>query len=80
MSYLYFAGGLLVVLAAFFFVGVWQRILYEEFLFAGAGSMIVFVGMLMPLVKMPHSFYSLIIYVIRMVPLLLIAQVALFRR
>ncbi len=80
VSYLYFAGGLLVVLAAFFFVGVWQRVLYEEFLFAGPGGVIVFVGMLMPLVKMPHSFYALIIYVIRMVPLLLIAQFALFRR
>ncbi len=80
VGYLYFAGGVLVVLAAFFLVGVWQRLLYEEFLFAGSGSLIIFVGMLMPLVKMPHSFYALIVYVIRMVPLLLIAQFALFRK
>ncbi len=80
VSYLYFAGGLLVVLAAFFFVGVWQRVLHEEFLFAGSGGLIIFVGMLMPLVKMPHSFYALIIYIIRMAPLLILAQFALFRR
>ncbi len=80
VGYLYFAGGMLAVLAAFFFVGAWQRILYDELLFAGAGSLIIFVGMLMPLVKMPHSFYALIVYAIRMVPLLLVAQFALFRR
>ncbi len=80
VGYLYFAGGSLVVLAAFFCVGAWQRILYEAFLFAGAGGLLIFVGMLMPLVRMPNFFYALIIYIIRMVPLLLIAQVALFRR
>ncbi len=80
VSYLYFAGGLLVVLVAFYFVGVWQRVLYEEFLFAGSGGLIIFIGMLMPLVKMPHSFYALVIYVIRMLPLLIVAQFALFRK
>ncbi|QDG51681.1 hypothetical protein FIV42_13250 [Persicimonas caeni] len=80
VGYLYIAGGALAVLLGFLVLGLTQRVLLEGFLFAGAGGVIVFLGLLDNMVRIDNAFYAVFVEMIRYVPLLFVAQLLLFRR
>lgn len=78
--YLYFAGGAVAVFMGFFAVGVLQRVWWERFSRVGSGGAVVFFGMLIWLVNIDSSFDITFIELVRMFPLLLVAQYGLFKR
>lgn len=80
-TYLYFAGGALAVFAGFFFVGVVQRVVAGVFLTSPkAGAALPFLVLLPALTQIDSVFYSLIIELVRVLPLTLLLQYLIFRR
>jgi len=79
-TYLYFAGGFVAVFMGFFVVGVVQRVWLERFLLAGSGGVVIYMGMLGGLVNIDSSFNTFFIGLVRLFPLLLLAQYGLFKR
>ena len=74
VTYLYFAGGVIAVFLGFFAFGVVQSAIFHGFLVYGAGGALVFLG-LFSFMRNPDSvYYTYIIDLIRMLPLLLAAQ------
>ncbi len=79
VAYLYIAGGMVAVFVGFFCVGLLQRLWYRGFFFGGIGGIIIFVGSLTGLVKIPNGFYALPIDLIRDTVLLIPIQYLLYR-
>ena len=79
-TYLNFAGGPVAVVIGFFFVGVCQRALFEGFRGYGAGGLIVIVGLLGTLASIDSAFNTFIIGIMRMLPMLVIAQYLILQR
>ncbi len=81
IGYLYFAGGLVAIVLGFLTLGVFQRVVHERFLLAtGGGALVVLLAMLGTLGDIPPAFGAVLSQPFRLVPLVLIAQFALFRR
>lgn len=80
VGYLYFAGGIAGVVLGFMLFGVVQRTLWVWLATAGAGGLLVFVGVLEPLVSPGSAVDSVVISVVRAVPLLLVVQALVFRQ
>ena len=80
-TYLYFAGGGLAVALGFFFLGIVQRVWADRLLAPNtAGALIVFLLSLHVLAIPDSIFYTIIVELIRVVPIALILQYVLFRR
>lgn len=81
LGYLNFAGGVVAIIAGFLLIGVLQRGVHDRFVLgSGGGALILLLGLLGTLGDVPSLFSSLLTFPVRLVPLLLIAQYALFRR
>lgn len=79
VGYLYIAGGVGAIAACFLLLGGIQRFVRTAFLSSGGGGLIVYLGLLMPLVKVPNAFDTVIIDIIRLTPLLLAVQYIVIR-
>jgi len=80
-TYLYFAGGVVAVCMGFFAVGVVQRVWWELFLLGGGSGFVVnYLGILSGLVAIDSAFNTFFIGLMRLFPLLLLAQYGLFKR
>jgi hypothetical protein len=79
-TYLYFAGGVILVFLGFFVVGIVQRTWWDAFFHRGSGSALLFFGMLGTLVVIDSAFDTFFVALFRMTPLLLIVQYGLFRK
>lgn len=79
-TFLYFSGGAVAVFLGFFFLGAVQRLIWflahPTIYSSGA---IVFLGILQPISVLGDSLASLIIVLVRELPLLLLMQVLLYR-
>ena len=75
---LYFAGGWIAVLTGFFFFGVLQRWLFRGLLVYGAGGMLIFLGLFSGLREF-DMYHSLLVHLIRTMPMLLVLQYFLLR-
>ncbi|MDX6611692.1 MAG: hypothetical protein QOD75_878 [Blastocatellia bacterium] len=80
VGYLYFAGGGLLVFLGFFLIGVIQQAVYKRFWLAGSGGLVVLLALSSSLAVIDSSFDSILINLIRNVPLLLASQYFLFKR
>jgi hypothetical protein len=80
VAFLYYAGGALLVLIGFLLLGFMQRATEVTFLTSRAGALVMFIGLVHALVMVDSEFYTFIVTYIRYVPLLVIAQLALFRK
>ena len=81
LGYLYFAGGGGVIFLGFLAIGILQRCADTMFGdFRVAGGMIVYLGLLSPLVLIDSAFYTIFVTILRTFPFLILAQWALFRR
>lgn len=80
IGYLNFAGGILAVLLGFFAVGVLQRGLFDGLRWFGVGGWIVLLGLLKTISEIDSSFNSVVVNVLRLTPMLLVAQYLLLRR
>ncbi|MGH8560326.1 MAG: hypothetical protein ACRESZ_23310 [Methylococcales bacterium] len=79
-TYLYFAGGSIGVFLGFFIVGLIQRVCVERFLFAGSsGGAVVYFGILQGLVALDGT-SGFFVTLVRLTPMLLLAQYGLFRK
>jgi hypothetical protein len=76
-TYLNFAGGPLAVILGFLLVGICQRGLFDGLRGAGGGGLVVLCGMLGTLSNIDSAFNAFIIMVIRLLPILVIAQYVL---
>lgn len=79
VGYLYIAGGATGVFLIFLVLGASQRVLLEGFLFAGAGGVVVFLGLANGLVRVDNAVYAVFVELIRNLPIMLVAQLLLFR-
>ncbi len=79
ITYLNFAGGALAVFVGFMVYGCIQRALFHGLISFGIGGMLVFLG-LSEVIRGPDSiYYTFIIGLIRLIPVLIIAQYLLYR-
>ncbi len=76
--YLYFAGGITMVIIGFFAVGILQRFA-GELLFAGAGAALIGLAILRPLIIVDSAYNTILVSLLRAVPMLIIAQLVIFR-
>lgn len=80
-TYLYFAGGGIAVALGFFFIGIIQRAVVDVFLVSPkAGAAIPFLVLLHTLVLIDSSYYSIIISLVRYLPIALFLQYLIYRR
>lgn len=80
-TYLYFAGGVIAVALGFFFIGIIQRAVTDVFLVSPkAGAAIPFLIVLPTLVAIDSSYYSIIISLVRYLPIALFLQRLIYRR
>jgi hypothetical protein len=79
-TYLNFAGGPLAVVLGFLMVGILQRGLFDGLRHFGSGGLIVLFGLLGTLVNVDSAFNTMIIGIIRYLPILVIAQYVLLKR
>jgi hypothetical protein len=80
VTYLNFAGGPLAVVIGFFVIGIIQRTLFDGLRSFGGGGLIVFFGLLRSLVLIDSAFNTIFTTIIRLIPLLMMAQYLLFYR
>jgi hypothetical protein len=74
-TYLYLAGGGVAVAIGFFCVGIIHRLLYTVFLRNSAqGALIVYIVSLQPVVLINSIFFTLIVNLMRLVPIALFVQ------
>lgn len=74
VTYLNFAGGPLAILVGFFAIGMLQRMLFDGFQSFGIGGLIIFFGLLRSLVMIDSAVNTMFTSIIRLLPLLIIAQ------
>ena len=79
-TYLNFAGGPLAVIIGFLIVGIFQRGLFDGLRHFGGGGLIVLFGLLGTLVIIDNAFDTFFIGIIRMLPILVVAQYVLLQR
>jgi hypothetical protein len=79
VTYLHFAGGPLAVVIGFFVIGVVQRMLYDGLRIFGGGGLIVFFGLLRLLAMIDSAVNTMFTTIIRLLPLLILAQYFLMR-
>jgi hypothetical protein len=79
ITYLNFAGGPLGVILGFFIVGILQRGLFDGFRHFGGGGLIVLIGLLGTLSNIDSAFNTFFVGIIRLLPILVIAQYALLQ-
>ena len=79
-TYLNFAGGPLAVILGFLFVGIIQRGLFDGLRSYGGGGVIVLLGLLTTLGVIDSAFDTVFIYVIRLFPMLVVAQYLMIER
>ncbi|MHB0866224.1 MAG: hypothetical protein ACYC6B_02945 [Thermoleophilia bacterium] len=79
-TYLNFAGGPLAVIIGFLIVGIFQRGLFDGLRHFGGGGLIVLFGLLGTLVLIDSAFDTFFIGIIRMLPILVVAQYVLLQR
>ena len=75
-----FAGGPLAVILGFLVVGILQRGLFDGLRHFGGGGLIVLFGLLSTLRVGEGTFYTFFIFIIRLLPLLTVAQYLLLQR
>lgn len=80
VTYLNFAGGVLAVACGFLFVGIVQRAVFDGVRVLGPGGWLVIIGVLPALTQFEGAFDAFIVGVMRLLPLLSIAQYFLFPR
>jgi hypothetical protein len=80
-TYLYFAGGVIAVALGFFFIGLIQRAVTDVFLVSPkAGAAIPFLIVLPTLAVIDSSYYSILISLVRYLPIALLLQRLIYRR
>lgn len=73
-TYLNFAGGTLAVIIGFLLAGALQRSAFEALRTFGDGGLIVFLGLLMPLINIDSAYYTLFTFLVRYVPIMIVTQ------
>jgi hypothetical protein len=76
-TFLNFAGGPIAIIFGFLFIGVIQRGLFDGLRVYGAGGLIIIFGLLSTIGTIESSFNSVIIGIIRLFPMLVVAQYVL---
>lgn len=79
-TYLNFSGGPLAVILGFLIVGILQRGLFDGLRHFGSGGLIVLFGLLGTLANIDSAFNSFFVGIIRLLPILVVAQYLLLRR
>ena len=79
-TYLNFAGGPLAVILGFLMVGILQRGLFDGLRHFGGGGLIVLFGLLSTLILIDNAFNTVIVGVIRFLPILVVVQYLLLQR
>jgi len=80
ITYLNFAGGWTAVVIGFFFVGTLQRGFGDGLRYFGGGGLIILFGLLGTLCAIDSSFNNVVLNIVRLFPLLVVAQMLLLRR
>jgi hypothetical protein len=78
VTYFNFVAGATAVVLGFMSIGIIQRSLFDAFVNRGSGGFIVLFGLLGTVGYIGGSLYSMVIYTIRLVPILLVVQYFLF--
>ena len=80
IGYLNFAGGLLAVALGFAFLGVVQRGVHDRFVYgAGGGALLIVMGLLGTIGRIPSQFTYIVALPFRLIPLLLLVQFVMFQ-
>ena len=79
-TYLNFAGGPLAVILGFLLLGILQRGLFDGLRDYGGGGLIVLLGLLVTLGIVESAFNTIFINIIRLFPLLVVAQYFILQR
>ena len=79
-TYLNFAGGPLAVILGFLAVGIFNGDYFDGLLAFGSGGLIVFLGLLGNLAIVDSSFNTFVNAIVRVLPLLIVAQFLLLQR
>ena len=80
VTYLNYAGGAAGVLLGFFFLGAVQRGLFNGLRHFGRGGLIVLLGLLTTVSEIDSAFHVVLVSIIRLFPMLIVAQRVLLRR
>lgn len=80
VAYLYFGGGLLLVLAGFYFIGMMQRVAFSAFVPLGLGGWLIFLATLPTLALMPSNVAAALTGLLRLLPFLILAQLWVIRK
>jgi hypothetical protein len=80
VTYLNYAGGATGVLIGFFVLGILQRGLFNGLRHFGKGGLVVLLGLLGTLSEIDSAFHVVFVSVIRVTPMLIVAQRILLRR
>ncbi len=80
VSYLYFAGGHVLVFLGFWAIGLFQQVYFRTFAKGQIGSWIVYLGVLYPIVAIESNVAASGAGVLRLIPFLLIAQSLVVKR
>lgn len=80
VTYLNFAGGWYAVVIGFFAVGVLQGGIFRGFKSYGTSSTFVIIAMTYFLGRIDSVYYTFFISIIRFLPLVIVAQILIFRR
>ncbi len=79
ITYLNFAGGALAVFGGFMVYGCVQRALFHGFISFGIGGMVVFLGLWEVIRGADSIYYTFVIGLLRLIPILIVAQYLLYR-
>lgn len=79
IGYLYMAGGVVGVILGFLGFGMLQSLIFEGIGRAGVGGLIIYLGVASTLVMIPTSFGPAVTGVLRMLPIVFVAQWILLR-
>jgi len=79
VGYFNFAGGIPMVIIGFLLFGFLQRVTYDALISNGAGGALMFLVLLAPLVMLPDDVASMLAGFLRMLPVVMFAQILLLR-
>lgn len=79
-TYLNFAGGVLAIFCGFYAVGVFQKWLFYGLRGVNGGGIVILLGLLSGLVNVDSAFNTFFVNIIRMLPILMLAQYFVFKK
>jgi hypothetical protein len=78
-GFLYFAGGIILIVPFFFLFGIMQKALFY-FLKLGTGGIIIFIGLLLSIVLIDSTVNGIFVSWIRNYPILILFQYIILKR